>query len=127
MARRPPLPRVASLSYEGPSAGRRLSTLAFFAGILLAVLAALIPPLQVRAVTQVIALLGILVGLLNITAEETTEFLVAAIALLLVGAAGAVPDLGDVVLRVLSNIIAFVAPAALVVALIAIWRLAEHR
>jgi hypothetical protein len=127
MARRYTLPKVADTGYSSPESWHRFGTLTFFAGVLLAILAAFIPGLQARATSQVLAILGIAVGVINVTSAETTEFLVASITLLLVGAAGAIPDLGEAVLRILANIVAFVAPAALVVALKAIWALAEHR
>jgi len=99
--------------------------MSFIVGVLLAVLAGLIPALQTSSVTWILVVLGLVVGFLNVTARETTEFLVAAIALLLVGSAGALPVLGAYVLAILANILAFVAPAALIVALKAIWELAQ--
>jgi len=44
--------------------------------------------------------------------------------LLIVGSVGALPALGLIVTNILSNVVAFVAPAALIVALKAIWTLA---
>ena len=97
---------------------------AFIIGVLIAVLAGLVPAWQTQPwIAWVLVLLGLVVGLLNITARETTEFLVAAIALLLASTAGALPDLGMVVGQILMNIIAFVSPAALLVSLKAIWAL----
>jgi len=98
----------------------------FIVGILLSILAGLIPTLQTSAVTWILVVLGLVVGFLNVTARETTEFLVAAVALMLVGSAGALPVLGGYVLSILANIIAFVAPAALIVALRAVWVLAQE-
>jgi hypothetical protein len=100
---------------------------AFLVGVLLAVVAALIPSLQAATwLPWVLIVLGLIVGFLNITAKETTEFLVATIALMAVGTGGlsAVPAAGAVVLGILKNLVAFVAPAALVVALKAIYALA---
>ncbi|MBN2111684.1 hypothetical protein JW707_01160 [Candidatus Woesearchaeota archaeon] len=100
---------------------------AFLVGVLLAVVAALIPSLQAAAwLPWVLIVLGLIVGFLNITAKETTEFLVATIALMAVGTGGlsAVPSAGAIVLGILKNLVAFVAPAALVVALKAIYALA---
>ncbi|MEK6848980.1 MAG: hypothetical protein AABY01_00235 [Nanoarchaeota archaeon] len=97
---------------------------AFIVGILLAVIAGLIPQLQTSTVTWILVILGLVVGLLNISAKETTEFLVAVVALLIVGSAGAIPALGGLVLAILANIVALSAPAALIVAIKAIYSLA---
>ncbi len=103
----------------------KIGTWAFVIGLILAVIAGLIPTLQTPAVIWALVILGLIVGFLNVTERETTEFLVATIALMLVGSAGAIPVLGLMILSILGNIVAFVAPAALVVALKAIWALAE--
>ena len=98
---------------------------AFIIGILLAIVAGLVPAWQTPTVTWILVILGLIIGLLNIQAKETTEFLVAAITLLIVGSAGAIPALGVIVLSILANVVAIVAPAALVVALKAIYALAS--
>lgn len=104
----------------------KLGSTAFVVGVLLAIVAGLLPQLQTSDwLSWVFVALGLLVGFLNVTAKETTEFLTAAIALLVVGAAGSLPSFGPIVLSILSNIVAFVAPAALVVALKAMWELAK--
>jgi len=98
---------------------------AFIIGILLAIIAGLVPAWQTPTITWILVVIGLVVGLLNIQAKETTEFLVAAITLLIVGSAGAIPALGVIVLSILANIVAIVAPAALIVALKAIYSLAN--
>ena len=98
---------------------------AFIIGILLAIIAGLVPAWQTPTITWILVVLGLIVGLLNIQAKETTEFLVATIALMMVGSAGAIPALGVIVLSILANVVAFVAPAALIVALKAIYALAQ--
>ena len=96
----------------------------FLIGILVAVVAGFvaIPYLAIMLIAA-----GLIVGLLNITAGEVHEFLTASIALLLVGAAGlgAVTLVGPVVESILKNLVVFVGPAALVVALKSIWTLAK--
>ena len=99
---------------------------AFIIGILLAVIAGLVPAWQTPTITWILVVIGLIVGLLNIQAKETTEFLVAAITLLIVGSAGAIPALGVIVLSILANIVAIVAPAALIVALKAVYALANR-
>lgn len=103
----------------------RLGHWAFIVGIVIAILAGLVPAWQTPMVTWVLVILGLIVGLLNITAKETIEFLVAAITLMLIGSAGAIPALGIIILSILANIVAFVAPAALLVALKSIYELAR--
>jgi len=82
-------------------------------GMILAVIAGFtaIPSLPI-----VLFILGLIVGFLNIKEKESTSFLVAVIALLLIGVAGL--QLGGVVVAsILNNFIAFMAAAGLVVAL----------
>lgn len=103
----------------------RLGQWAFIIGVVIAIIAGLVPAWQTVTVTWILVILGLVVGILNITAKETVEFLVAAIALLMTGSAGAIPALGTIILSILANIVAFVAPAALIVALKAIYELAK--
>ncbi len=107
---------------------KKIGHYAFLVAVLLGVVAALVPALQVNWVTWALIILGLIVGFLNITAKETTEFLVAAIALMLVGTAGlgAVPTAGQIITSILRNLITVVAPAALIVALKAVYELAEE-
>ncbi len=67
---------------------------------------------------SVLVVLGLIVGLVNITSRETSDFLLATIALMLVGTVGlSIPLIGNLVTGILSAFISFVAGAALVVAL----------
>jgi uncharacterized membrane protein YccC len=86
---------------------------AFLIGIILAVLAGFtaIPSLPI-----ILFILGLIVGFLNVTEKESTPFLVAMIALLMVGVAG-LQFGGEVLASILNNFIAFVSAAGLVVAL----------
>jgi len=104
----------------------RIGHWAFIVGVALAVLAGIVPEWQTVTMIWTLAVLGLIVGVLNITARETTEFLIATVTLLVVGSVGALPALGLMVTSVLANIVAFVAPAALVVSLKAIWALAQE-
>ncbi len=105
----------------------RLGHWAFMVGILIAVIAGLVPAWQTATVLWILVILGLIVGLLNITAKETVEFLVATIALVLIGTAGiqTLPALGGIIIAILENIVAFVSPAALIVALKAVYELAR--
>ncbi|MBU4351257.1 hypothetical protein L6250_01760 [Candidatus Parcubacteria bacterium] len=88
---------------------------ALIVGIVLAVIAGLT---TIPALTIVLFVLGLIIGFLNIKEKENTPFLVAVIALLLIGVAGLqLGKLTEIVVPVLENFIALVGAAGLVVAL----------
>jgi hypothetical protein len=108
---------------------------AFIAGIALAVVMGVITALMDQISSWVVLallVLGIVVGIMNITAREVNEFLIAAIALMLAGSANVVvlntvvAPLGTILSAILTYIKVFVAPAALVVGLKAVKQLAER-
>lgn len=100
---------------------------AFLIGVILAVIAGFVPQLQTPGVTWVLVALGFIVGLLNVTAKETQEFLVAGVALVIAAdAASDIIALGLVAATVLSNVVTFVFPAVLVVAFKTVWSLASE-
>lgn len=106
----------------------RIGHWAFIASIAIAVLAGIVPEWQSVYVVWTLAVLGLVVGVLNITVRETTEFLMASITLLLVGFSGTLPALDLLTPKipfVLNNIVAVVSPAALIVSLKALWALAQ--
>ena len=89
---------------------------AFIVGLVIAVLAGLL--FQPGWAIWILAILGVIVGLLNITAEDTRGFLLAAIALTLSATAlNTLPILGTAFSLVLPFVVAFVAGATIVVAL----------
>jgi hypothetical protein len=89
---------------------------AFIIGLVLAVLAGLF--FQPGWAIWVLAILGVIVGLLNITAEETRGFLLASIALTLSATAlNTLPIIGAALSYVLPFVVAFVAGGMIVVAL----------
>jgi len=109
---------------------------AFLVGIVLAVIAGLVTDIPVIGpfIPLILLLLGLVVGFLNIGDKEVDKFLLAAIALALVGATSAnltaIPALGGVhiggmLASIVSQIATFVAPAALIVALVTIWNLGK--
>ena len=80
----------------------------------------------------VLGLLGVIVGILNVTDREVGLFLIAAIALLV--AAGGVsvllseiPSFGVLLQQVLKCAIVFVAPGAAIVAIKALWDISRAR
>jgi hypothetical protein len=97
---------------------------AFIVGLVLAGVAGLL--FQAVWVVWVLAILGVIVGLLNVTQEETQGFLLAAIAFALSATAlNTVPYIGGVVANILGYVAAFVAGAMIVVALKAMFETAR--
>ena len=65
----------------------------------------------------VLAVLGLIVGFLNIRDKESQTFLLAAIALIVAAnAVGAIPYIGEVIARIIANLVIFLGGAVLVVA-----------
>ena len=88
----------------------------FIVGLVLAVVVGFI--FQAAWVVWVLAILGVIVGLLNVTRENTERFLLAAIAFgLSTTALGTVPFFGFQITNILGYVAAFVAGAMVVVAL----------
>jgi hypothetical protein len=104
---------------------------AFILGVLIAIIAGLAAG-SIDVTTQgyigvILVVLGLAVGFLNIGAKEVNDFLIAAIALIAVGAANlaAIPLVGTYLASMVLFVSAFVAPAALIVALKAIYNTAK--
>lgn len=88
---------------------------AFMGGVGIAVVMAFV---AVPNGYMILVVLGLIVGFMNITEAESQGFLLAAIALMLTATSlGGLPEIGGMISGVASNLAAFVAPAALVVAL----------
>lgn len=106
----------------------RIAHYAFFVGIVIAIIAgffrAYVGP---EILVTTLVALGTIVGLFNLTAKETTPFLLAAVALMLAGIVnlGLIPYVGLTLRAILSNIVVFVVPGAIIVGMKAIWRLAS--
>ncbi len=106
-------------------------SLAFVVGAIIALVAAV---MNVPNATMILAIVGIIVGLLNVTKEETTMFLLAAISLAVIPAATliAVPNafysgIGDVIGKVLENLVVMAAPAAILVGLKAFVQISQRK
>jgi len=107
----------------------------FLLGIAVAVIAGLVAATGkleaawVGYITLALVLMGIIVGFLNIQPGERQAFLIAAIALSMLGLAAFVQlsilDVGAYITNVLSNVVIFVAPAAAIAALYEIYDLAK--
>jgi hypothetical protein len=109
---------------------------AFLACIVIAIIAGLVvnPVTSVdtaKSVYLVLVVLGVIVGLLNVSEKETTTFLIAAIALLVtvnVAQWTTLPyTIGDYIQAILGYIGVFVAPAAVIVALKTVWAMGKKK
>ena len=111
--------------------GSKIGQWAFIIGVLIAVVVSLLTVSNQLAGLLVLLLvvLGLIVGFLNVTEKESTPFLVAAAALLITGTTGdslkIIPYIGVYLQNIVSNIAVFVAPAAILVSVRAIWALAK--
>ena len=110
-----------------------IGSLSFLFGIAMAIIAGIVNQGYTRiTLTSVFILLGLVVGLLNITKKETSRFLIATVSLVVVSAFGGVV-LGNVIWLgpylegILTSIITFVIPTTIVAALKAVYELAERR
>lgn len=110
----------------------RIGSWAFIIGIVVALLigifsgGAAVTPVA----TSVLIVLGLIVGLLNVTGRETTPFLLATVSLVIVSFMGGpvlanVAAIGPTLQAVLNAITTFVIPATIIVALKAIYALAH--
>lgn len=107
---------------------------AFIIGVVIALVAGfaskLIGPNGPTITTSVLIVMGLIVGLLNVTEKETKEYLLAAAVLVLVTSQGgpilgAVTTVGPYIQSVFTAIMTFVMPAAIIVSLKAIYALAQ--
>ena len=106
--------------------GGSVGSWAFIVGVVIAVLFGLFGSLSPLWL-GILVVLGLVVGLLNVTGSESSGFLLAAISLVIVSAFGrnilsAVPFLGGI----LDAIMALVVPATVIVALKAVHGLAKN-
>jgi len=111
----------------------KMGEYAFLACVIIAVIAGLVAGYGALAdasvwVTLALVVLGVVVGFLNVSEKETTAFLIAAIALTIANNATAwitIPAIGAYITSILGFIAAFVAPAAVIVAIKAVWAMAK--
>lgn len=116
---------------------KQIGKYSFIAGVVIAVLLGLaIPALRAAQgwLYTILVLLGLVVGFLNVSGKETKDFLLVTVALVIVAyIAGAQVDrwasevqfIGTYLKDIFGNIVAFVVPASVVVALKETWDLAK--
>lgn len=100
-----------------------LGKIAFYIGVLVSVVLAWT---DIPYATWILVALGVIVGLLNITAKETQTFLLAALVMITAGVSIGT-GLGEPLKSILHAFAAFVAAAGLVVALKAIYQIEKAR
>lgn len=108
----------------------KIGRYAFIAGVIIAIFASVVPSLSATLVTEALVVLGIIVGLINVTEKETQSFLVAAVSMFIVASlAGTgfsqVPIAGAILQKILLGIMTFVTPAVIIVALRQIYGIAK--
>ena len=102
----------------------RIGSLALIVGLIIVVLAAF--GVTADWLPWVVAVLGLIVGILNITGAESQRFLLAAIALMLTATAvSELPYVGGLLTAIVTNSVVLLAPAVLVVALRSLFRTAK--
>ena len=109
----------------------------FLLGILISVVAGLVPSIDSAMVTGVLAVIGFIVGLLGIAGvgsidkADVNMFLLAVVALMAAGGAGAafenVMYIGSYLMSIVNYIGVLVVPAAVLIALKAIWTAASTK
>jgi len=112
----------------------QVGTWAFLLGAILALVAGIFGGVLAAYegyILLLLVVLGLVVGFLNIKDREIDKFLLASVALILVGSANltaantVVPLLGTTLQAIVTNLARFVAPATLLVSLQAIYNLAK--
>ena len=110
----------------------KVGSWAFIIGVIIAIIVGLFTTSGTgnAVTTTVLIILGLIVGFLNVTGRETTPFLLASLSLVIVSNFGGqvlanVATVGPYLQGVLNAITIFVIPAAIIVALKAIWALAH--
>jgi len=112
---------------------KRMGNYSFIIGVIIAIVLGIV---SLGTVTPILAsllvILGLIVGFLNVTGKETQKFLIVAAVLVIaagMGGAGAtlagVEFIGTYLQGVFTQVLAFVVPATVVVALKDIWRLGQ--
>ena len=112
---------------------KRVGNYSFIIGVIIAIVLGIV---SLGAATpwlaSLLVVLGLIVGFINVTGTETKEFLLVAAVLIIVtsmgGASstlGGVQYIGQYLSGIFTQVLAFVVPATVVVALKDIWRLGQ--
>ncbi len=92
-----------------------LGRIAFVIGLLISILAAF---LNIPYLSLILAVVGLFVGLLNISGSEAGRFLMSSMALMITGTSGlaVLPGIGGLIAAIAKNLIFFIGAATIIVA-----------
>ena len=125
--------KAALMSKSADSSLQAIGSWAFLLGAVVAIITGAVSLDNTNpTIASFLVLLGVIVGLLNITTKETNSFLLASVSLVLVAGLGIsvfqdVVSIGGYLVSILTKILVFVVPATIVVALKSIFALAKSR
>lgn len=107
----------------------KLGSWSFIVGVVLAIVSGFFT--LTPGIASVMVLLGIIVGFLNVRGEHAMTFLLASVSLVVISSLGGsafsgVAVIGATLQKMLSNMIIFVIPAAIIVALRAVLTIAYN-
>lgn len=105
---------------------------AFIIGVVLAILIGIWTSAASQGVSSLLIVLGLIVGLLNVTAKETKEMVLLTVALVIIlrfggDVLGGVQAIGPYLSNIVAAILNFVIPAALVVILKGVYSLESKK
>ncbi|MBI4214982.1 hypothetical protein HY546_03220 [archaeon] len=107
----------------------KVGSYAFILGVIVAIITGLASNwLPAGVATALLVVFGAVVGFLNVSEKETSQFLIAAIALMAAGGGNfvAIPTIGIYISSILVNVASFVAPAAIIVGLKSVYNLSSR-
>ena len=119
------------MKVKEPKQENKFGHLAFVLGMIIAAAEGFLPDAYTGTILWVLLILGVLVGYLNITKEETTSFLTATSSLIVITLAKftmtQIPpkEFGLFLANAVGNFAFFIVPAALIVTVKSIYRLAK--
>ena len=112
---------------------KRIGNYSFIIGVILAIVLGVVSLGAIQPIlASILVVLGLIVGFLNVTGKETKEFLLVAVVLIIAAAMGGasatlggVQYIGAYLSGILTQVLAFVVPATVIVALKDIWGLGQ--
>ncbi|MBU0628902.1 MAG: hypothetical protein KKC75_06950 [Nanoarchaeota archaeon] len=113
---------------------KRIGSYSFIIGVIIAIVLGIVSLGAANPwLASLLVLLGLIVGLLNVTGKETQEFLLVAAVLVIAASMGgasttigSVQYIGQYLSGIFTQVLAFVVPATVVVALKDIWRIGQN-
>ena len=113
---------------------KRVGNYSFIIGVIIAIVLGVSIPVGTATpwLASLLVVLGLIVGFLNVTGKETREFLLVAVVLIIAASMGGasaslggVQYVGQYLSGIFAQVLAFVVPATVVVALKDIWGLGQ--